>query len=185
MVTRWKGTMLSITILSKWDGGMGTKCSTTSAIGLLIYIWWIEGNYNVVPQTNWAMNSSYNQWGGLVGDQNTIPQQKNYGNFGQSELRPSQFHHEGPQGTTYHVITEPNCGPNSRGVQGTLYPMLSTICGPNFIGPQGTTYTTTRPNCGPNFVGPLAQPYQVSPPPLISKGAHLLVVAPSPTHVPK
>jgi hypothetical protein len=38
MVIRWKGTMLSITILSKWDGGMGTKCSTTNAIGLPIYI---------------------------------------------------------------------------------------------------------------------------------------------------
>ncbi len=67
--------MLLITILSKWDGGMGTKCST-SAIGLPIYIWWIEGNCNVAPQTNLAMNFVYNQWGGLVEDQNMIPQQK-------------------------------------------------------------------------------------------------------------
>jgi hypothetical protein len=42
MVTRWRGTMLSKTISSKWEKGMGTKCSTTSAIGLPIYIWWIE-----------------------------------------------------------------------------------------------------------------------------------------------
>jgi len=36
----------------------------------------LSGNYNVVLQTSWAMNSAYNQWGGLVGDYNMIPQQK-------------------------------------------------------------------------------------------------------------
>ncbi len=45
MVTRWRGTMLSRTISSKWEKGMGTKCSTTSAIGLPIYIWWIEWKF--------------------------------------------------------------------------------------------------------------------------------------------
>jgi hypothetical protein len=39
---------------------------------------------------------------------------KNLGNFGQFGPRPSQFHHGGPQGTTYHVIVGPNCGPNSK-----------------------------------------------------------------------
>ncbi len=127
-----------------------------------------SGNCNVVLQTSWAMNSTYNQWGGLVGDYNMIPQQKNYENSKQSGPKPSQFHYGGPRGTTYHVIVGPNYGPNSRGVLGTLYPMSSTNCGPNFIGPQGTTYATTRPSCGPNFVRPFPQPYQVLPPPPIS-----------------
>jgi hypothetical protein len=34
----------------------------------------LNGNCNVVPQTTWAMNFAYNQWGGIVGDQNMIPQ---------------------------------------------------------------------------------------------------------------
>ncbi len=75
---------------------MGTKCSTTSAIGLPIYMWWIEGNYNVAPQTNWVMNFAYNEWGGLAGDRNTIPQQKKNGNFGQSKHGPPHFHYGGP-----------------------------------------------------------------------------------------
>jgi len=41
-----------------------------------------SGNCNVAPQISWAMNSTYNQWGGLVGDENMIPQQNFYGNFG-------------------------------------------------------------------------------------------------------
>ncbi len=35
-----------------------------------------SGNCNVAPQTSWAMNFTYNRWGGLVGDENMIPQQK-------------------------------------------------------------------------------------------------------------
>jgi hypothetical protein len=42
----------------------------------------LSGNYNVAPQTSWAMNSTYNRWGGLVGDENMIPQEFFFGNFG-------------------------------------------------------------------------------------------------------
>jgi hypothetical protein len=57
--------------------------------------------------------------------------------------------------------------------------MSSTNCGPNFIGPQGTTCTTVRPSCDPSSAKPFPQPYQMLPSLLISKGAHLLAMAPS------
>jgi hypothetical protein len=41
-----------------------------------------NGNCNVAPQTSLAMNFTYNQWGGLTGDDNVIPKQNFYGNSG-------------------------------------------------------------------------------------------------------